>query len=189
MHSPHEERERTEEYLGPVHVDIAGPMQVKSAGGKEYEYIAVDYYSRVVYMRRLRLTSEASEAFQIFKAAAENESQKKIREVMTDNARELCMGEMKDICIREGIKLHTSVRYSPESNGVAERTIGVLTNAVRAMLHDSGLPKFLWAEAFSARTQQDANEGVMRSYATRGTLWGEARRFASARIRRAVSHR
>jgi len=62
------------------------------------------------------------------------------------------MGEMKEICEKEGIKLHTSVRYSPESNGVAERTIGVLTNVVRAMLHDSGLPKFLWAEAFNAAT-------------------------------------
>ena len=68
---------------------------------------------------------------------------------MTDNAHELCMGEVKE---KEGIRLHTSVRYSPESNGVAERTIGVLTSATRAMLHDSGLPKFLWAEAFSAAT-------------------------------------
>jgi hypothetical protein len=50
---------------------------------------------------------------------------------------------MGDICERDGIKLHTSVRYGPESNGVAEHTIGVLTGAVRAMLHDSRLPKYL----------------------------------------------
>ena len=54
------------------------------------------------------------------------------RKGMTDNARQLSMGEMRQICEQEGIKLHTSVPYSPESNGVAERTIGVLTNAVRA---------------------------------------------------------
>ena len=57
-----------------------------------------------------------------------------MREIMTDNPRELCMGDMRFICEKEGIKLQTSVRYSPKSNGVAERTIGVLTNAVRAML-------------------------------------------------------
>jgi hypothetical protein len=35
-HSPHKEgRERAEEYLGRVHIDIAGPMPVKSASGKE----------------------------------------------------------------------------------------------------------------------------------------------------------
>ena len=51
------------------------------------------------------------------------------------------MGEMKEICETEGIKLPTSVRYSSESNGVTERAIGVLTNVVRAMLRDSDLPK------------------------------------------------
>ena len=71
---------------------------------------------------------------------------------MTDNARELCMGEMKVICEQEGIKLHTSVRYSPKSNGVAERRIGLLTNAVRATLHNTGLPKSLWEEAFNTAT-------------------------------------
>ena len=55
-------------------------------------------------MRPLRHKSDASEAFRIFKVAAENESQ---REVMIDNARELCMGEMKETC-------NTSVRYSPK---------------------------------------------------------------------------
>jgi len=59
---------------------------------------------------------------------------------MTDNARELSMREMRQTYEQEGIKLYTSVRYSPELNGAAERTNGVLNNAVRAMPHDSGLP-------------------------------------------------
>ena len=71
-----------------------------------------------------------------------------MRKVMIDNARELCMGEMKEICEESRIKLNPAVRYSLQSNGVAERTIGVLTSAVRAKLHDSNL----WAEAFSAAT-------------------------------------
>ena len=56
---------------------------------------------------------------------------------------------MKQIYKQEGIKLHTSVRYRPESNGAAELMIGVLT--VRATLHDSGLPQFLWAETYNIR--------------------------------------
>ena len=59
---------------------------------------------------------------------------------------------MKEICEESGIQLNTSVRYGPKSNGVAERTIRVLTSAVWAMLHDSGFPKLLWAEAGSAAT-------------------------------------
>jgi len=60
------------------------------------------------------------------------------------------MGGMRQTCKQEGIRPHTSVLYSPESNGVAERTIGLLMNAVRAMPHDSGLPHVLCAEAYNA---------------------------------------
>ena len=56
------------------------------------------------------------------------------------------------ICEEAGVKLNTTVPYHPASNGVAERTIGVLTNAVRTMLHNSGPPKTLWAEAFNTVT-------------------------------------
>ena len=140
VHLPHKEgRGRASKYLGRVHIDIVGPMPVKSARGREYVYVVVGDYTRAVYTRPLRLKSEAAEAFKTFKAAAENELGNRLREVMTDNARELSMGEVRDICERDGIKLHTTVPYHPASNGVAERTIGVLTNAVRAMLYDSGL--------------------------------------------------
>jgi len=88
--------------------------------------------------RPLFLKSEAPEAFKAFRVATENGSGKWLCEVMTDNARELSMGEMRDICERNGIKLHTTVPYHPVSNGVAERAIGVLTTAARAMLHDAG---------------------------------------------------
>ena len=66
-------------------------MQAKSAGGREYEYIVVNDYTRAVYTRPLRLKSETPEAFKTFKAVAENESQKRMREMRTDNARQLCM--------------------------------------------------------------------------------------------------
>jgi len=167
VHLPHKEgRSRAGEFLERVHIDIAGPMPVKSAGGKSYLYIVVDDYTRAVYVKPLALKSEAADAFKAYKAVAENESGKKIREILTDNARELSMGEMRDICEQEGIKLHTTVPYHPASNGVAERTIGVLTGAVRAMLKDSGLPDSLWAEAFVTaayvhnRTPTRALEGL-----------------------------
>ena len=93
---------------------------------------------------------EAPEAFRIFKAAAENKSQKWVQEIMTD-VQELYMGEMKEISKTEVIKLHTSVQYSPGSNGATERT-GVLMNTMCTMLCDSVLPKSQWAEALSAVT-------------------------------------
>jgi len=139
VHLPHKEgRSRATKYLERVHVGIAGPMHVPSARGRLYLYVAVDDYAHTVYTRPLFFKSEAPEAFKAFRAATENGSGKQLRKVMTDNARELSMGEMRDICERDGIKLHLTVPYHPVSNGVAERTIGVLTTAARAMLHDAG---------------------------------------------------
>ena len=66
---------------------------MQSAGGKLYEYMVMDNYSRAVYTCPLRSKSDVPVAFKVFKATTENESQKKSHEVMTDHVRELCMGE------------------------------------------------------------------------------------------------
>ena len=42
-----------------------------------------------------------------------------------------------------------TVPYTPEQNGVAKRKNRSIVVAARAMLHDQGLPFFLWAEACS----------------------------------------
>ena len=85
-HFPHKEgRERADEHLGCVHVDIAGPVPVKSAGGKSYVYVVVDNYTRTVYTRQaIAEQVRSSGCVRIFKAAAESESQRTIRKVMTD---------------------------------------------------------------------------------------------------------
>jgi hypothetical protein len=40
-----------------------------------------------------------------------------------------------------------TVHDTPEHNGIAERLNGVLLERVRAMMHGSGMPNFLWSEA------------------------------------------
>ena len=44
-----------------VEFTLTSPTQVKSTGGKEHEYIAVDDYTRAVYTQPLRVKSEAPE--------------------------------------------------------------------------------------------------------------------------------
>ena len=103
-------------------------MPIKSAGGREYVYVIVDDYTQAVYTKPLHLKSEAVEVFKVFQAEVERASGNKLCEVMTDNAHELSMGEMCELCKRKGIRLNTMVPYHPASNGVAEQAIGVLTN-------------------------------------------------------------
>ena len=61
-----------------MHIDIADPMPVNSAGGREYLYVIVDDFTRTVNAKPLRLQSEAVEAFKALKAES--------GEVLTDNA-------------------------------------------------------------------------------------------------------
>ena len=125
---------------------------MKLAGRCEYLYIVVDDRTHVVYTWLMRLKLEAPEAFSAFKAAVEIESGAKICKVMTDNVHKLSMGVMQEICEKEGIQLNTTVPYHPASNGIVEWAIGVLTSAVRAMLHNSSLPQYLWAEVYNTAT-------------------------------------
>jgi len=99
-------------YLKWVHVGIAGPMHVPSAGGGLYLYVAVDDHTRAVYTWLLFLKSEVPDVFKAFRAAAENKSGKRLHKVMIDNACKLSMGKIHDICDHDGIKLHTMVPIS-----------------------------------------------------------------------------
>ena len=92
-------------------------------------YFVVGEYTGALYGRPWRFKSEAVEAVKAFRAAAENESGKRIQEIMTDNTRELSIGEVSDICEYDGIKLRTTVPYLAEPI-----MIRVLTKALRALL-------------------------------------------------------
>jgi len=71
------------------------------------------------------------------------------RVVRTDNGTEYVNAELKQFFTARGIIHQTSVAYTPEQNGAAERLNRTLLERVRAMLTDAGLPGALWAEAVS----------------------------------------
>ncbi|KRY85960.1 Retrovirus-related Pol polyprotein from transposon TNT 1-94 [Trichinella pseudospiralis] len=54
---------------------------------------------------------------------------------------------LKDILQRRGVAMRTSMPYTPEQNGVAERENRILVETGRSMLHSKNLPLSLWAEA------------------------------------------
>ena len=70
----------------------------------------------------------------------ENGTDKNVRTVIFDNAKELVAGRMKELCDECGIRIISSVPYSPSPNSVA-------TKGTQAISHSSGLPPQSWAEA------------------------------------------
>jgi len=73
----------------------------------------------------------------------ENGTDKNVRTVIFDNAKELVTGRMKELCDECGIWIILLVPYSPPPNSVA-------TNGTWAMSHSSRLPPQFWAEAMGA---------------------------------------
>jgi hypothetical protein len=77
----------------------------------------------------------------------ENQSGRRIRVLRLDNGGEYTSNEFMEYCSTEGIKKELTVIYNPQQNGVAERKNRTIVGATRVMIHDQGLPMFLWAEA------------------------------------------
>jgi len=88
--------------------------------------------------------------FKEFKALLENQSEKRIKTLRSDNGGEFTSSEFNDLCKKAGIKRELSTPYNPQQKGVAERKNRTIMEAVKAMLHDQDLPMYLWAEATRA---------------------------------------
>jgi hypothetical protein len=127
------------EILDLIHSDVCGPMSLASLTGSLYYVVFIDDFSQKSWIFFSR--------FQEFKALVENQTGKKIRVLRSDNGGEYTSKEFMDFCAGEGIRRELTVPYNPQQNGVAERKNRAIVGAARAMLHDQGLPLFLWAEA------------------------------------------
>ena len=158
-------RTRASEILQLVHGDLLGPLPIESIGKHKYVFVLCDDYSRAGWMLPLKDKSDAPVAFERWANMMTNGTNMTIKTVMFDNARELIAGKMRELCNARGIRIISSVPYSPSSNGVAERLIGVATRGIRAMLLDAKLPPRFWAEAMSTfmylrnRTPTMSNNG------------------------------
>ncbi len=115
--------------------------------------MVADDYSGTGYTKPLRLRSEAVDDIKVIKAAAENMAQNKLREVMPGDQ---CASYPCARCTRFAQRAALSSIGQPHIGlhpiVYTEGAISVLTNTLRAVLYNTGLPKFLWAQAFGSAT-------------------------------------
>lgn len=133
-----------------IHADTCGPMEVTSIGGSKYFVILKDDFSsyRTVYFVKNKF--QIKNCIEDFINKAENMTQNKIKTFRSDNGLEFINKEVKQMFTQRGIIHQTSVPYTPEQNGKAERENRTLIEAARTMLNAcSYLPKTLWCEAIN----------------------------------------
>jgi transposase InsO family protein len=66
---------------------------------------------------------------------------------MSEGGKEFNCEAVGKVLEEHGITHRITMPYTPEQNGVAEQENCTVVESARSMLHASGLPKELWAEA------------------------------------------
>ena len=72
----------TKRPLELLHMDLVGPVQTESLGGKKYIFVCVDDFSRFTWVRFLREKSETFDVFNNLCIKLENEKESEIKSMV-----------------------------------------------------------------------------------------------------------
>jgi hypothetical protein len=122
-----------------IHSDIGGPISPKTYNGYRYYITFLDKASRYLHISLLRSKDEAIKKFTLYKQLVENQLNKKIKEIFTDNGKEYVNDNFHILLGRYGIIHRTTPIYTKELNSLIERINLTLINKVRCLLIQSGL--------------------------------------------------
>nr|GFA33673.1 hypothetical protein [Tanacetum cinerariifolium] len=134
------------EILNTLHMDLYGPMRIKSINKKKYILVIVDDYTRFSWVRFLRTKDETPEVIKKFIVMIQRTLNTTVRYVRTDNGMEFVNKTLIEFFESVGITHNTSVPRSSQQNGVVKRQNRTLMEAALSMLIFAKAPLFLCAE-------------------------------------------
>ena len=132
--------------LDLVVVDLAGPNRPQTIGGKRYDMVLIDTFSRRSWVKLLAKKSNAAEVLRRWIPIMENQCGRKLRVLRSDNGGEFISNEFKNWLELRGTEQQLTPSYSPQSNGIAERGNRTLQDKARTMMIEAGVPGSLWGE-------------------------------------------
>ncbi|GJU99517.1 putative ribonuclease H-like domain-containing protein [Tanacetum coccineum] len=139
-----------------LHMDLFGPTSVRSINHKTYCLVITDDFSRFSWVFFLRNKDETSGILKDFIRQIENQLNKKVKTIRSDNGTEFKNRDMIEFYGSKGIKREYSNARTSQQNRVAERKNRTLIKAARTMLADSFLPNTFWAEAICPKEANDS---------------------------------
>ncbi|CAJ2667397.1 unnamed protein product [Trifolium pratense] len=139
----------TSRVLELLHMDLMGPIQVESFGGKKYVLVVVDDFSRYTWVNFIREKSETFEEFKNLCLQLQKEKDCGIVRIRSDHGKEFENSKFADFCAAEGITHEFSSPITPQQNEVVERKNRTLQESARVMLHAKNVPYKFWAEAMN----------------------------------------
>ncbi|GJU05864.1 retrotransposon protein, putative, ty1-copia subclass [Tanacetum coccineum] len=135
--------ERTTDLLGIIHTDVCGPLRHVSRQGAGYFITFKDDHSRYGYVYLLKHKHEVFETFKVFKNEVENQPGKTIKALQSDRGGEYISQEFKDYLKSYGITQQLTPPYTPQHNGMSEKSATCILNMVPTKKVDK-TPYELW---------------------------------------------
>ena len=139
---------RADKRAGRVFIDLAGPFHVKSLAGSRLAMLCVDDFSRYKIVVLMAKTSDTTAVLRAIIATYFAPAELNIGVIRTDNGGEFQVA-FQSLVTELGIKHECTPPYTPQYNGVAERTLGLHREKTVALLRrvTEGASERLWAEA------------------------------------------
>ncbi|KAL0420309.1 UNVERIFIED_CONTAM: Retrovirus-related Pol polyprotein from transposon RE2 [Sesamum latifolium] len=133
--------------------NVCGPLNTPAKRGYSYFITFTDDHSRFDYVYLIRYKSEAFGRFKEHRLQVENETDTKIKTLLSDRGGEYLSGEFIDYLKEDGILSQWIPPGTPQLNGVAERRNQTLLDIVRSMMSfTESLPSF-WGYALEMKAK------------------------------------
>lgn len=142
-----ESQTKTAKPLELLHMDVCGPMPVTSFGGSKYIATFLDDYTGYSTVRLLNAKSDVAAATKSVFSMLRTSTGLPVINVRTDRGGEYMSKDLEAYFDHNGIVHQSTLPYTPEQNGKAERLNRTLLEKARSMLADSSLPFEAWGEA------------------------------------------
>ncbi len=137
-----------------LHADTIGPIQIQDRNHNSYILVVVDDYTGYIWVELIKSKDEISEVLQnvILHLMAEKDC--RVNQLRCDRGSEFLNYNLRKFCMKHAILLHCPPRYTPQLNGVVERTNRSIIECVRTLLVDCAdiFPRTFWSYACQTAT-------------------------------------
>ncbi|GKB72342.1 putative ribonuclease H-like domain-containing protein, partial [Tanacetum coccineum] len=116
-----------------LHMDLFGPVSIRSINKKTYCLVVTDDFSRFSWVFFLATKDETPEILKNFITGIENQIDHKVKTIRCDNGTEFKNRIMNEFCEIKGIRREFSISRTPQQNGIAERKTRTLIEAARTI--------------------------------------------------------
>lgn len=128
----------TKSILGCVHANLWEPSKTHSLSGYlRYLLSLIDDYSRKVWTYIHKSKDQTFERFIDWKVEIENQIEKMVKHLRTDNGLEFPGASFNQFCFENGITIQKITSYTPQQNGVTEWMNRTILEIVRCMLSEA----------------------------------------------------